>query len=164
MLSPDQIRIYDPLDADERVQAFATDSKALPMLDAIYPSDQLNDRLVEFTVGQMTQSQLYLPKDIPESERPFDVKLDVGYSGTKILSHQLRALQQKPTKNFRTFYMKGDAEQTSNKKDLWAAFIYAAKQLRAHTIRQRMIEDTPPPIGAVITRLGGGGRGRHRIY
>lgn len=163
-LGPEEFRIYDPLDSDERVQAFATDSKSRPMLDAIYPTDQLNDRLVEFTLGQMTQSLLYIPKDVPESERPFDVKLDVGFNGAKILAHQLRALQQKPTKNFRQFYMKGDVEQTSNKKDLWAAFIYAAKQLRAHTIRQRMIEDTPPPIGAVITRIGGAGRGRFRIF
>ena len=164
LLGAEQSRIYDPLDADERVQAFHSDSKARPMLDAIYPTDQLNDRLVEFTVGQMTQRLLYLPKDLPESERPFDIKLDVGYNGAKILSHQLRALQQKPTKNFRSFFMKGDVEQTSNKKDLWAAFIYGAKQLRAHTIRQRMIEDTPPPMGAVITRFGGNGRGRIRVY
>jgi hypothetical protein len=156
-IGPEEYRIYDPLDADERVQAFATDPNSLPMLDAIFPSDQLNDRLVEFTVGQMTQKLLYLPKDIPESERAFDVKLDVGYNGVKILSYQLRALQQKPTKNFRTFFMKGDVEQSSNKKDLWASFIYSAKQMRAHVIRQRMIEDTPPPIGAVVTRIGGGG-------
>lgn len=153
-LAANEYRIYDPLDPDERVQAFASANQSLPMLDAIFPSDQLNDRLVEFTVGQMTQGLLYLPKDIPESERPFDVKLDVGYSGAKVLAYQLRALQQKPTKNFRQFYMKGDAEQASNKKDLWAAFIYAAKQLRAHLIRQRMIEDTPPPLGARITRIG----------
>jgi hypothetical protein len=163
-LNPEEYRIYDPLDPDERVQAFATDSKSLPMLDAIFPSDQLNDRLVEFTLGQMTQRLLYLPKDIPESERPFDVKIDVGYSGAKILSHQLRALQQKPTKNYRQFYMKGDSEQASNKKDLWAAFIYAAKQMRAHVIRQRMIEDTPPPLGAVVTRIGGQRHGQgHRL-
>jgi hypothetical protein len=163
-LGPDEVRIYDPLDPDERVQAFATDSRSIPMLDAIFPSDQLNDRLVEFTLGQMTQTLLYLPKDIPDSERPFDVKLDVGYNGSKILAHQLRALQQKPTKNYRQFYMKGDAEQAANKKDLWAAFIYAAKQMRAHVIRQRMIEDTPPPLGAVVTRIGGGsGKSRFRL-
>jgi hypothetical protein len=164
LLAPEEYRIYDPLDADERVQAFATDPRARPMLDAIYPTDQLNDRLVEFTLSQMTQKLLYLPKDIPESERPFDVKLDVGFGGAKILAHQLRALQQKPTKNFRTFYMKGDVEQSGNKKDLWAAYIYAAKQMRAHTIRQRMIEDTPPPIGAVVTRVGGGTNGRRRFF
>ena len=164
-LGPEEFRIYDPLDPDERVQAFATDSKSLPMLDAIYPSDQLNDKLVEFTLGQMTQRLLYLPKDIPESERPFDIKLDVGYDGAKILAHQLRALQQRPTKNYRQFYMKGDTEQASNKKDLWAGFIYAAKQLRAHVIRQRMIEDTPPPIGAVITKIGGvRGKSRFRLF
>lgn len=163
LLLPEEYRIYDPLDPDERVQAFATDPKSLPMLDAIFPSDQLNDRLVEFTLGQMTQKLMYLPKDIPESDRPFDVKLDVGYNGAKILAHQLRALQQKPTKNFRQFYMKGDTEQSGNKKDLWAAFIYAAKQLRAHVIRQRMIEDTPPPIGAVVTRIGGRNNGKSRF-
>lgn len=164
-LGPEEYRIYDPLDPDERVQAFASDLRSLPMLDAIFPSDQLNDRLVEFTLGQMTQKLLYLPKDIPESERPFDVKIDIGYNGAKILAHQLRALQQKPTKNFRQFFMKGDTEQAGNKKDLWAAFIYAAKQLRAHVIRQRMIEDTPPPLGAVVTRIGGGhGRSRFRLF
>lgn len=162
-LGAEEYRIYDPLDPDERVQAFATDQRSLPMLDAIYPSDQLNDRLVEFTLGQMTQKLLYIPKDIPESERPFDVKIDIGYNGAKILAHQLRALQQKPTKNFRQFFMKGDTEQASNKKDLWAAFIYAAKQMRAHVIRQRMIEDTPPPIGAVVTRIGGRPNGRSRF-
>lgn len=153
-------RIYDPLDPDERVQGFSGDSKALPMLDAIYPSDQLNDRLVEFTAGQMTQRLLFLPKDIPESLRPFDTKLDIGFNGTKILAHQLRVLQQKPTKNFRQFFVKGDNEDSANKKDLWAAFIYAAKQMRAHILRQRMVDDTPPPIGARITRIGGGHRGR----
>lgn len=163
-LTEGEYRIYDPLDADERVRAFATDPQARPMLDAIYPTDQLNDKLVEYTLGQMTQKLLYLAKDIPDSQRPFDLKLDVGYNGVKVLSHQLRALQQKPTKNFRQFYMKGDVEQAVNKKDLWAAFIYAAKQMRAHVIRQRMIEDTPPPMGAVITRVGGNNRGRTRLY
>lgn len=161
-LGPSEHRYYDPLDPDERVQGFAGDPRAIPLLDAIYPSDQLNDRLVEFTVGQMTQALLYIPKDIPESLRPFDVKLDVGFNGAKILSHQLRVLQQKPTKNFRQFFVKGDNEDATNKKDLWAAFIYAAKQMRAHILRRRMIDDTPPPIGARITRMGGQ-NGRHRI-
>lgn len=164
-LLPNEYRYYDPLDPDERVQGFANDARSIPMLDAIYPSDQLNDRLVEFTVGQMTQSLLYLPKDIPESLRPFDVKLDVGFNGAKILSHQLRVLQQKPTKNFRQFFVKGDNEDATNKKDLWAAFIYAAKQMRAHILRQRMIDDTPPPIGARITRIGGtNGRRINRFF
>lgn len=162
-LGPEEYRIFDPLDPDERVMAFKTDPKAVPMLDAIYPTDQLNDRLVEFTVGQMSQRLLFLPKDIPESDRPFDVKVDVGFNGAKILSHQLQVLQQKPTKNFRNFYVKGDTTQTGNKKDLWAAFIYAAKQLRAHTIRQRMIDDTPPPMGALISRRKGAHRGRFRV-
>lgn len=153
-------RIYDPLDPDERVQGFAQDPAALPMLDAIFPSDQLNDRLVEFTVGQMTQRLLFLPKDLPESERPYDTKLDIGYNGAKILTHQLRVLQQKPTKNYRQFFVKGDNDDSANKKDLWAAFIYAAKQARAHILRQRMIDDTPPPIGARITRIGGNRHGR----
>jgi hypothetical protein len=166
VLGVGEYRIYDPLDPDERVLAFATDPTSLPMLDAIFPSDQLNDRLVEFTLGQMTQRLLFVAKDLQESERPFDVKLDVGYNGAKILAHQLRALQQKPTKNYRTFFMKGDTNDVSNKKDLWAAFIYAAKQLRAHVIRQRMIEDIPPPMGAVVTRIGGTGanaRARFRL-
>lgn len=162
-LGADDYRIYDPLDPDDRVQAFASDSKSKPMLDAIYPTDQLNDKLVEFTAGQMTQGLLYLPKDIPESERPFDPKLDIGFNGAKILAHQLRVLQQKPTKNFRTFFVKGDKEDTSNKKDLWAAFIYGAKQARAHIIRQRMINDTPPPMGGVITRIGGRHGGRLKL-
>jgi hypothetical protein len=134
------------------------------MLDAIYPTDQLNDKLVEFTAGQMTQGLLYLPKWLPESERPFDQKLDIGFNGSKILAHQLRVLQQKPTKNFRTFFVKGDKEDTTNKKDLWAAFIYAAKQARAHMIRQRMINEAPPPMGGVITRIGGQNGGRLKLH
>lgn len=162
-LSHDEYRIYDPLDTDDRVLAFANDPKAKPMLDAIHPTDQLNDKLVEFTAGQMTQGLLYLPKFIPESERPYDPKLDIGFNGAKLLAHQLRVLQQKPTKNFRTFFVKGDTEDATNKKDLWAAFIYGAKQARAHIIRQRMINDTPPPMGGVITRIGGKNGGRLRL-
>jgi hypothetical protein len=141
-LGPQDYRIYDPLDPDERVQAFARDPSSKPMLDAIYPTDQLNDKLVEFTAGQMTQGLLYLPKDIPESERPFDPKLDIGFNGAKLLAHQLRVLQQKPTKNYRTFFV---------------------KQARAHIIRQRMINDTPPPMGGVITRIGGKHGGRLKL-
>jgi len=82
--------------------------------------------------------------------------LHIGYDAMKSLDAQLRKLRQAPTKNFRSFYIEGDTAKAQNKKDLWAAFIYAAKQMRAHIIRQRQIDDTPPPMGARISRVGSG--------
>jgi len=162
-LVPGEYRIYDPLDSDERVQGFTRDAAALPMLDAIFPTDQLNDKLVEYTSGQMTQGMLYLAKYLDESQRPYDAKLDIGFNGVRMLAHQLRVLQQKPTKNYRNFFVSGNTEDATRKKDLWAAFIYAAKQLRAHILRQRLMDNTPPPMGGVITRIGGRSNGRFRI-
>jgi hypothetical protein len=57
--------------------------------------------------------------------------------------------------------MKGDEETSSNKKDFWAAFIYASKQLRAHLLRQRLINDVPVATGACITNFG---IGRRNVY
>lgn len=156
-----QFRIYDPLDNDERLRAFAADTAARPMLDAIRPSDGLNDRLVEFTVGQMQQGLLYLPHYLPKSARPQGAReLNVGYEAARMLDHQLRKLRQRPTKNFRSFYMDGDTHKDVNKKDLWAAFIYAAKQLRAHLIRKARLDNAPPPMAARILQINGR-RGDH---
>ena len=81
-----------------------------------------------------------------------------------MLEHQLRALQQAPTASgYRKFYMAGDEEATTNKKDFWAAFIYASKQLRAHLLRVRLMEDTPMPMGAVTSEFQRGGRS-HRAH
>jgi len=48
-------RIYDPLDRDERMEAYHSDSNARPMLDAIWPTDELNHRLVDYSLAQMQQ-------------------------------------------------------------------------------------------------------------
>jgi hypothetical protein len=158
---PGQYRFYDPLDKDERFVLYATDARAKPILDCIQPSDQLNDRLVEFTISQMNSRQLYLPKYVDRIERArTDRKLDLGFEATRALDHQLRKLQQRPTTNYRKFYMAGDTKRDENKKDLWAAFIYAARQMRAHLIRQSQIDNTPPPLGARITTVGSK-RGTH---
>lgn len=156
-LKAEEYRIYDPLDKDPRIEAFAK-PPALPMLDTIYPSDQLNDKLVEYTVGQMQQGLLYLPKTNTEIQVNMDKRVRIGHNGAEVLSHQLRKLQQAPTKNWRTFFMKGDTEKVANKKDMWAAFIYAAKQARAHIMRQNAIDNTPPPLAALRTTIGGGRR------
>lgn len=148
-------RILDPLDPDERVQAFRQDADAKPMLDALLPTAQLNDKLVEFTLAQLSNHLLYLPADVPLSERPLDPRLDIAYDGARILEHQLRALQQAPTPGgYRRFFMKGDKSKVVNKKDFWSAFIYGSKQLRAHLLRVRLIDNTPPPTGGVVTRMG----------
>jgi hypothetical protein len=52
-LSTEEYRILDPLDDDERLAAFKTEANSKPMLDAIKPTGQLNDKLVEFTVSQV---------------------------------------------------------------------------------------------------------------
>lgn len=161
-LQPGEYRIYDPLDPDPRVQAFATDGRAKPMLDAITPTGPLNNKMVEFTVAQLGEGMLYLPKDLPPSQRPNDRRLDHAFDAAVALEHQLRSLQQEPTAaGYMHYYMKGDEEQVKNKKDLWAAFIYAAKQLRAHLIRQRMLDDAPPPLAALVARRRDGQNPRH---
>lgn len=160
-LGPDEYRILDPLDDDERLAAFKQDTRThKPMLDAIKPTGPLNDKLVEFTVGQFQTNALYLPADVPQSDRPGDRKFDIGYDGARVLEHQLRALQQEPTASgYRKFLMKGDEESTKNKKDFWAAFIYASKQLRAHLLRVRLTQDAPPPLGAKVANFGVGKKG-----
>ncbi len=150
-----QFRIYDPLDADERVKGFATDSLAKPMLDTIFPTGPLNDRLVDYSLNQMQQKLFFLPKWLEPSERNSDSKLDVAYESSRILEHQLRSLQQAPTGGgYRKFFMLGDNNDPRNKKDLWAALMYASKQWRAHLMRYRMITDAPPPMGARMVRPG----------
>jgi hypothetical protein len=152
-------RIYDPLDKDERISAYALDPNAKPMLDTIFPQDQLNDRMVEYTLGQMQQRLLFLGKYLDLSQRPRHRELYPGFDAVHGLAQQLIKLRQEPTKNYRTFYMDGDTAKVQNKKDLWSAFIYAAKQMRAHIIRQNQIDNTPPPQGAVVARVGAGRRG-----
>lgn len=154
-LPEDGVRIYDPFDPDDRVREFKKDAHTLPMLNAIKPSPQLNETLVDFTIAQMQQGYLYLPKWVDKSERTAGHReIDVGYDASRALTRQLRKLRQEPTKSHRRFYMDGDTNKVENKKDLWAAYIYAAKQLRAHLIRQQQIDNTPPPIGARIARAG----------
>jgi hypothetical protein len=149
-----RFRIYDPLDSDERVRGFATDPNAKPILDAIMPSDILNDKMVEFTVGQMQQRLLYIPKYLQQSERTDGREADIAYEASKRLSQQLRKLQQEPTQRGRKFFMPGSREALEGKKDLFSSFIYAAKQLRAHLIRSQLIINTPPPTGGVVSRIG----------
>jgi hypothetical protein len=147
-------RIYDPLDRDERVIGFSTDVAARPMLDCIWPQDTLNEKLVEFTKGQMQAKLLYIPKFLQPSERGPDRALDPAYEASRILTQQLRKLQQENTARARRFYMPGNKEAVEGKKDLWSAFLYASKQLRAHLIRFQLIRDTPPPTGGRVTRIG----------
>jgi hypothetical protein len=150
-------RIYDPLDTDERIARFASDASARPMLDAIWPSDSLNDKLVEFTTSQIRIGMLYIGKWVHKTDRPQgERELNIGYDGVQSLAHQLRKIRQAPTQHFRRFYVEGDKSNSQNKKDMWAAFIYAAKQARAAIIRQRLIENTPPPMGARVTHVGSG--------
>jgi hypothetical protein len=150
----DRFRIYDPLDRDERILAYATDTNAKPMLDCIAANDTTNERLVEFTKGQMEAGVLYLPRYLQPSERSADRSLDPAYEASKLLSQQLRKLQQELTARARRFTMPGNKEGLEGKKDLWSSFIYASKQMRAHMIRLQTITDTPPPTGGVISRIG----------
>lgn len=147
-------RIYDPLDRDERVIGFSIDPAAKPMLDCIWPQDTLNEKLVEFTKGQMQAKLLYIPKYLQPSERGPNREVDPAYEASRILTQQLRKLQQENTARARRFYMPGNKENVEGKKDLWSAFIYASKQLRAHLIRFQLIRDTPPPTGGRVTRIG----------
>lgn len=151
----DRKRIVDPLDKDDRIVRFMAQSGTLPMLDTIHPTDTMNDLLVEYTLGAMQQRKLYLAKYLDRSERPKGkMEMSIGYDAMKALDHQMRKLRQKPTKTARHFYMEGDVKLDTNKKDLWSAFIYAAKQARAHIIRQRQIDNTAPPMAALVTRIG----------
>lgn len=150
-------RILDPLDKDDRIVRFMAEPGVKPMLDTIHPTDNLNDLLVEFTLGQMQQRRLFIGKYLDRMDRPKgQPELAIGYDAVKALDHQLRKLRQKPTKTARHFYMEGNTAIDTNKKDLWAAFIYAAKQARAHIIRQRQANETAPPMGAIVTRIGAG--------
>jgi hypothetical protein len=116
----------------------------------------------------MKLGKLFIPKWLDESRRPYrDNKYDIGFLGARVLDSQLRRLQQEPTAKARKFFMPGDTEDAKNKKDAWASFIYAAKQLRAHLLRLQVIQDRPPPTGASVSRInskrnqfGGGYRGR----
>lgn len=167
---PGKRRIYDPLDQDPRIQAYKTDPTALPMLDAIWPQDSTNDKCAEFLLAQMKANLLYLPKWFDESQRPVrDVQLDPGYNAAKVLVHQLTKIQQEPTRLHRRFFMPGSDDKKGKdgkganlegKKDLFSSFLYAGKQLRAHLIRQAMLDTTPPPMGVIFTQIGKN-RGRH---
>jgi hypothetical protein len=149
-----EYRIYDPLDKDERIAAFAKDATAFPMLDGIHANDQWNDRFVEYTKGQMENRLLFIPKWLDESQRVSAAReLDVGYQAARILDRQLRKLRQEPTTQYRKFFMDGDTAKDRNKKDLVSAFWYASKQMRAHVLRQTQIENTPPPMAALKTRV-----------
>lgn len=154
-IDSDQYRIVDPLDSDDRIVRFMAMPRTLPVLDYISTSDSLNDRLVEFTLGQMQQKLLYIGKYVDRMDRPKGKpELMIGYEAMKTLDHQLRKLRQKPTKTARHFYMEGDVSLDTNKKDLWSAFLYAAKQARAHILRQRQLHNMAPPMGGVISHVG----------
>jgi hypothetical protein len=161
---PDEFRIYDPADRDDRIAAFATDPSAKPMLDAIWPSAELNDRMVTFTVAQMEQKLLYIGKYVDKTRRTrLERRMDEGFEGVNGLNYQLRRIKSEHGQVWRRFFVEGDTEKATNKKDFWAALLYAAKQARAHIIRQRKIDDTPPPMGAVITRINQGGNRYGRV-
>lgn len=159
-----EYRLFDPLDKEEKVGAVKQDwrnLRALPLLDMIAAQDTTNDKLVEFTLGLMKVGKFYLPKWLDESRRPDrDSKLNPAYDGVRILEHQLRTLQQEPTARARRFFMPGDADAVKNKRDAWASFIYAAKQLRAHLLRAQVITKRPPAQGAVVTQINSQ-RGQH---
>lgn len=158
-LGANDFRIYDPRDKDERVQAFHLQPKTKPMLDAITADDRFNSTMVEYTIGQMENDLLYLPKWLPESERQDSPENAIAYGASKALTNQLRKLRQKPTRNARTFYMEGNTALVENKKDMWASFIYCAKQMRAHLIRHQMLDEAPPPMGAVVVKVNSAVRG-----
>jgi len=97
----------------------------------------------------MTQGLLFIPKVWNDGDIGVDKKYRVAIAGAESLAHQLRKLQRAPTKNYHTYFMPGDETLVENKKDLWAAFIYAAKQARAHIIRHRNLETVPVEAIAV---------------
>jgi hypothetical protein len=157
--------IYDPRDDEEKIEAVKSDNTALPMLDIVKASDILYDQLVEFSLGQMKVGRLFLPKWLDESLRPNrDSKFNTGYLGSKVLESQLRKLQQEPTARGRKFFIPSGTTEAqkhraasgndpSKKKDSWAAFMYAVKQLRAHLARHKLIVDRPPPSGATAVKI-----------
>lgn len=143
-------RIYDPLDPDSRIREFHRDPTAEPILDCIAAQDPLNAALVDYSLAQMQQRLLFLPKWVDYTERPAGTsETKPGYEATKLLAQQLRKLRQKPTQRARNFYMDNDAE-----KDLWSAFIYAVKQLRAHMLRLAQLNDAPPPMIGKVVQVG----------
>lgn len=153
-----KFRIYDPQDKDPRIPAFAMDPNAKPMLDVLWPQGDIADKMVTFTIAQMENKFLYIPKFLNESERTFGhAELGIGYFAAANLARQLVKLRQEPTATWRRFYVEGDTDKDANKKDLWSAFMYAAKQLRAHVIRKQMIDEAPPPSAAIITTANKGG-------
>lgn len=154
-----RVRIIDPFDKDERVVGYLTDPNTKPMLDCIWPQDTTNEKLVEFTKGQMQMGLLYFPKYLVPSDRGPQRELDPAYEACKLLEHQLRKIQQELTARARKFVMPGNKENVEGKKDLFSSFLYAGKQLRAHLIRHQLIQDTPPPTGGRVTRIGAKRRG-----
>lgn len=155
-LTPPEVRIIDPLDRDDRILAYALDANSLPMLDGIWPSAELNAKLVQFSVAQMEQNLLYIAKYLDRSQRPANSgRLDIGYDAVHNLAWQLRKLRKEmsQTQNWPRFYVEGDTNKDVNKKDLWAALMYAAKQARAHLIRQRAIDTAIPAMGAIAVRV-----------
>ena len=157
-----KFRIYDPQDKDPRIPAFALDPHAKPMLDAIWPQGDVADKMVTFTVAQMETGLMYIPKYLQNSQRPNShAEMDIGYYAAANLAHQMVKLRQEHTSTWRRFYMEGDTEKDINKKDLWSAFMYAAKQLRAHLIRKQMIDETPPPIAARVVQVNSGRGGMY---
>lgn len=162
-LLPGQHRWYDPLDKDERVVAFGLQAGSLAMLDCISPSDERNQKMVEWILPQMQQGFLYLMKWYDRSDRPDpDPRLEIAYNAGRSLVWQLRKLKAEPTKNWMRYYVEGDTKKVENKKDLASSLLYAGRQHRAHILRQRAIDDAPPPMGASVTVIGkrGGGNGR----
>jgi len=162
-VDPPLFRIYDPQDKDPRIAVCTTDVNAKPMLDAMWPQGDVADRMVTFTVAQMETSLLYLPKFLERSQRTqSSAELEIGYYACANLAKQLVKLRQEPTTTWRRFYMEGDTEKDTNKKDLWSAFVYAAKQYRAHLIRQQVIDNAPPPtaVRVVHANAKGGTHGR----
>lgn len=149
-----EIIIFDPLDKDPRIANFAGNKLAKPIMDGITAGPQTNDKLVEFTKGMMEQRLLFIGKWLDDTQRPVGkAELNIGYNAVRILRDQLRKLRQQPTQTWRKFYMEGDTEQDRNKKDLWAAFCYAAKQLRAHLFYQQQKDNTPAPMGLRVVQI-----------
>jgi hypothetical protein len=102
----------------------------------------------------MEQKLLYIGKYISKTARTRgDRRLDPGFEGVNGLNYQLRRIKSEPGANWRRFFVEGDTVKTTNKKDYWAAFIYAAKQARAHLIRARTVESATPPTGALVAHI-----------
>lgn len=156
-------RILDPLDSDSRIQAYMQDDDCMPILDAIQPTDMLNDRCADFLLAQMKTSNLWLPKYIDSSERQGQRDVDIGYAGVRTLKHQLQRIQQRPTKLYRQFFMPGSEETIEGKKDMFSAFLYAGKQMRAHIIRYQNIGVAPSTPIARRVNIGERETGRRAL-